>query len=94
MQFADDVTNSVSGNREEEVIARLTESFLQTKTFCEDHDLIINTAKTQFIVFKSPSRKLQSDLSITLDGCTISSSDSVKLARSLTVQTLHVWTAY
>ena len=78
-QFADDVTNSDSDPSEAKVLSRLTDSFIQTKAFCQDHDLIINTAKTQLILFKAPSKKLQADLSITIDGCTIKPSDSVKL---------------
>ena len=82
VQFADDVTQSEADKSEQNVmivINRLTESFQLTRTFCEQHELIINTAKTQFIIFKSPSRQLANDLVITLDDCSITPSESVKL---------------
>ena len=79
LQFADDVTHSEADVCPLKVISKLTESFELTKTFCDNHELAINTAKTQFILFKSPSKKLNSDLSITLDGCSIIPSEHVKL---------------
>ena len=79
IQFADDVTNSEADKSEQIVAYRLAESFQQTKTFCENHELMINTAKTQFVVFKQPSRKLSPDYAITLDGLTIMPSGTVKL---------------
>ena len=79
IQFADDVTNSEADKSEQLVANRLVESFQQTKAFCDSHELIINTSKTQFILFKHPRRKLPLDYSIVLDGLTITPSDSVKL---------------
>ena len=63
----------------EDVVSRLTENFNKTKAFCHEHDLIINSAKTQFIIFKAPSKKLPADLGIELDGNTIIPSATVKL---------------
>jgi Reverse transcriptase (RNA-dependent DNA polymerase) len=79
MQFADDVTNSESDVSELTVIKKLEDSFQHTKTFCEERELIINAAKTQFILFKAPSKKLHADLEIVIDQCSIKPLDHVKL---------------
>lgn len=79
IQFADDVTQSESDRDELQVINRLTVSFLKTKDFCEQRELIINSAKTQFIIFKAPRRKISLELEIVLDGITIKPALHVKL---------------
>jgi hypothetical protein len=79
IQFADDVTDSEADSNETIVIERLTESFNKTKNFCESRELVINANKTQFIVFKQPSKKFKTDFTITLDGNVISAADHVKL---------------
>jgi hypothetical protein len=79
MQFADDLTNSVSGASLETIGEKLVRSFEQTKSFCDSRDLIINTQKTQLIIFKVPGRKIATDFSILLDGCAIKPASSVKL---------------
>ena len=60
-------------------MAKLAESFTKTKTFCDQRELIINTSKTQFIIFKSPRRKLLEGIEIVLDGIAIQPSPHVKL---------------
>ena len=81
VQFADDVTHSEAnhGQCPTAMTQNLAESFAHTKNFCVTHELKINAAKTQFIVFKSPNKKLPEDFHITLDGCEIRPSNNVKL---------------
>ena len=79
VQFADDVTHSDSDRDPSVVARRLEESFNSTKRICDELELSINTNKTQFIMFKSPSKKLPADLSINLDGVLIEPSLVVKL---------------
>ena len=79
IQFADDVTQSEADKDESKVVCRLTDTFHRTKEFCIQRELIINTGKTQFIIFKSPRRKLSSELEIVLDGVSIQPSHHVKL---------------
>jgi len=79
MQFIDDITDSITNTCELAVVHGLTDTFQQTKAFCEKRELIINSKKTQFIIFKAPSRKLQDKLQIILDGHTILPSEHVKL---------------
>ena len=43
------------------VLDKLAVSFEQIKTFCEDHDMLINAAKTQLLLMKAPSKKLPDD---------------------------------
>ena len=78
-QFADDATLAEKGKSADEIIQKLQNSFMQIKSYCEKHELILNAAKTQFILFKSPRRKILDNLSIELDGNVIQASDSVKL---------------
>ena len=53
VQFADDITNSEADKDIQVVGDRLTKNFLATKEFCDSHGLVINTNKTQLVVFKS-----------------------------------------
>jgi hypothetical protein len=78
VQFADDITNSEVGQDPGEIADKLTRSFGETQAFCKQHDLVINTAKTQFIVFKSARKKLPSDFEIILEGCSVKPATSVK----------------
>ena len=78
-QFADDVTQSESDRDERQVINRLTDSFLRTKEYCEQRELIINSAKTQFIIFKAPRRRIEQELEIILDSIAIKPALHVKL---------------
>ena len=66
VQFADDITQSEADIDEEVIVGKLAESFM--KTFCESRKLLINTSKTQFIIFKSRRRRISDELEILLDG--------------------------
>ena len=78
-QFADDVTHSESAPTVDELIGKLTDSFVITKEFCEERNLTINTDKTQFIIFKAPSKKLDDNVEITLCDTKLTPLKSVKL---------------
>ena len=75
MQYADDLTIS------EVIVEKLEQSFHHIQTFCQDLDLQINSSKSQFIVFKVPSRKIPTDfeLRLRLRDCNIKPCSSVKL---------------
>ena len=79
VQFADDITHAAVEKDPELLADKLTESFHQTKLFCERQGLNINTPKTQLIVFHANGKKLPQDFSITLDGNCIQPTSSVKL---------------
>jgi len=81
LQFADDITHSEAGSAHELqlLIDKLTDSFNQTKSFCDSNDLIINTDKTQLIVFKSSRKALPADFQLVLDGHCIKPVTEVKL---------------
>ena len=79
VQFADDVTQSEADQDVNQVLHRLTESFAETKLFCEQKELIINASKTQLILFKSSRKKLPDDLKLVLDGVPIAPLPHVKL---------------
>jgi len=78
-QFADDITHSEHGQEVSEVRDKLARSFKNTKQFCEEHNLVINTDKTQLIYMHASGKRLGDNTSITLDGCTIQGVKSVKL---------------
>ena len=61
------------------MIKKLEEGFRQIKEYCTNHELIINTAKTLFIVFKPKGMKLPVECQLSLDGCPILPSPSVTL---------------
>ena len=65
------VTNSVAAENPQNLALQLTDTFNEVKAYCSESDLKINTSKTQFIVFKSITKKLPSDLELVLDGVTI-----------------------
>jgi ribonuclease P/MRP protein subunit RPP40 len=79
LQFADDVTNSVADTDAAVIARKLTDSFYEVKSFCDEHHLKINAAKTQLVVFKTPSKRLPDSFEIVIDGCTIKPDQSVKL---------------
>lgn len=79
IQFADDLTQSEADRDAQQVLHRLTESFKEIKSFCEQRELVINTNKTQLILFKTPQKHLPDDLRIVLDGIPIEPSACVKL---------------
>ena len=79
VQFADDVTESSSDVNVTSILKHLESSFVRTKKYCDSRELSINTSKTQLIIFKSPNRKIPDNLEISVDGCTIKPSLTVKL---------------
>ena len=78
-QYADDITPSEADTSAQVVLDKLAVSFEQIKTYCEDHDMLINAAKTQLLLMKAPSKKLPDDLKLSLNGIDIEPSPSVKL---------------
>ena len=66
-QFADDTTLAAANPSLSVVADELTASFVAVKEFCDSHDLKINHAKTQLIVFKKPSKPISDDFHLTLD---------------------------
>ena len=86
--FADDITPSESDTSAQVVIDKLSTSFKQIKTFCDEHDLIINAGKTQLILMKAPSKRIPSDLVLKLDGSDILPSPNVKLLGAMIDQHL------
>ena len=78
-QFADDITHSESDTSIQVVEEKLIKAFMKTKKFCEEHDLTINTKKTQLIIFKAPRKRIPVDLEINLDGTLIKPQSNVKL---------------
>ena len=90
------MTQSESDRDERQVINRLTDSFLRTKEYCEQRELIINSAKTQFIIFKVPRRKIEQELEIVLDGIAIKPAlkKTCEAPRSDIRSPLHIWRAH
>jgi hypothetical protein len=78
-QFADDITISEAESSAEVVATKLMSSFKKIKECCVEKKLIINTEKTQFIIIKSPKRKIEDDFHIILDGIVIKPAAEVKL---------------
>ena len=77
--FADDVTLSEHHKSIEMVKQHLSASFYDLKQFCESRELVINSSKTQFIIIKTPSKKLSPEEStLILDGISFSPLLSVK----------------
>ena len=58
---------------------KLTENFMATKQFCDTHELKINMAKTQLVIFKSASKVVPPDFELLLDGCPIKPVRSMKI---------------
>lgn len=79
VQFADDITNSAADKELDVVAQKLTVSFEQVRDFCKDHELTINTGKTQLLIMKSASRKLPTDFQLNLDGTIIKPLNAVKI---------------
>lgn len=78
-QFADDITHSVSSDKVETIKEELSNVYLSTKSFCSSKRLDVNLAKSQFIIFKSPSRKLPEVVTIDLDSQSFPALAHVKL---------------
>ena len=78
-QFADDITNSAAQKNPKILEQQLLHSFNQTKSFCDEHQLVINPSKSQLIVFHARGKKLPPDFVLEVDGCKITPAHSVKL---------------
>ena len=72
LQYADDATHSVVGKSVVEIGDKLVDRFEKTKEFCINHSLTLNTSKTNFIVFKQPSKRISDDFQLCLDGVSLS----------------------
>ena len=79
LQFADDTTASESDKDVGCVTRRLALAYEDIKTFCNQKELSLNAAKTQLIIFKTPSRTLPENLELTLEGHSIKPQTVVKL---------------
>jgi len=79
IQFADDITDYLSGSDPLLVAKGLEACFTRTKDYCITRELNINVAKTQCIFFKIPNKKLPADLEVIIDGIAIKPTQSVKL---------------
>ena len=79
LMFADDITHSEAHQSPTILVDKLTDAFSRTKEFCQTHELVINAAKTQFIVLYSSAKALPPSFAINLDGFTIEPTRTVKL---------------
>lgn len=78
-QFADDVTEYSRSKSLESIKQELVLSFEDTKRYCANKGLTINASKTQFIVLKAPSKKLEADFNLTIDEVPLTPLPAVKL---------------
>jgi ribonuclease P/MRP protein subunit RPP40 len=78
-QFADDLTNSTTSNNITDLKFKLTENFNSIKRFCSKIDLTINASKTQCLLLKLPSQKIENQLELALDNHIIKDTNSVTL---------------
>ena len=76
-QFADDLTNSSTSNNLNDLRKNLTENFNKVKAFCSELDLTINSEKTQCIILKLPSTKIENDFELLLDNNSIKATNQV-----------------
>jgi len=56
----------------------VTASFNCVKNLCETHELVINSSKTQLIVFKPVGRRIPDEFHLSLDNCTVTPQKTVK----------------
>ena len=98
LQFADDTTLASADPSLSVVAHNLTASFNSVKKFSEAHDLVLNPAKTQLIVFKPKGKKLPHDFHLLLNNCTVqpfgSSSKDSETAWTNPRPALHFWSSY
>ena len=78
-QFADDVTQSEVADTVDSIVSKLTATYHQTKQFCQSKHLEINPSKTQFIIFKTPAKKIADDIELTIDSVTVKVERQVKI---------------
>jgi len=79
--FADDITNSNAQENPQILEQQLLHGFNQTKTFCDEHQLVINASKSQLIVFQAQGKRLPADFALEVEGCKITQTQSVKQLR-------------
>jgi hypothetical protein len=79
VQFADDITSSAEESNPHDLVTKLGDVFNRIKLFCNEHELIINTGKTQLIVFISIGRRLPDDFELPLDSTVIKPVATAKL---------------
>ena len=79
LQFADDTTLAAADPSLTVVAQNLTASFYSVKDFCESHALVINSSKTQLIVFKPVRKRIPDDFNLRLDNCSVQPQKTVKL---------------
>ena len=79
LQFADDTTLAAADPSLTVVAHNLTASFHSIKDFCESHELVINSSKTQLIVFKPVGKRIPDDFNLRLDNCSVQPQKTVKL---------------
>jgi len=80
LQFADDTTLATAAGSSLAIVAdNLTASFSCVKDFCETHELVINSSKTQLIVLKPVGRRIPDEFHLLLDNCTVTPQKTVKL---------------
>ena len=79
IQFADDITHSEAGEKTEEIVRKLGDSFVKTKEFCDSHGLQINAEKTQFILFHAPGKRIPIDTEIVIADSSLKPLKQVKL---------------
>ena len=78
-QFADDITNSTSALNVDQLRKQLEDNFDSIQSFCVERDLMVNTGKTQCIILKLPTKKIDTELELNLNNHTIKASSSVDL---------------
>lgn len=78
-QFADDITQSEHDKDVVKVLDALKESYEHTKEFCISNGLTINPEKTQLILIKAPTKKLNENLVLIIDGVSLTPLNKVRL---------------
>lgn len=79
IQFADDITESEHHESLDVLVTRLQDSFKDIKNFCTNKGLCINDDKTQFIIFKSASKRIRVDPTLTIENVKLEPLINVKL---------------
>lgn len=78
-QFADDITQSEHSTSLVDAKSKLVDSFRNIEMHCNNLGLTININKTQFIIFKAPNKKLDTNPEIIIQGVTFQALQSVTL---------------
>ena len=78
-QYADDITEAAVDTNIEPILDKLNEGFLRTESFCQELELSINRDKTQFIIFKQPSKKIDDNTVMCATNTYVPISKMVKL---------------